>query len=141
MPLMAMQTGCWISNPLPNEQNADAKADARARKHEFCECGRQVGCSLERPTAQVEIFQKILSPRSMKLCLFEIVQDSLKIEQNTGICYHFPKFQAFERTKEAVLTTKLQPETIYFAALYHFSVQEILTNLCNTVPKGSNPLA
>ena len=28
--------GC---NPLPNEQNAAANADARARKREFCECG------------------------------------------------------------------------------------------------------
>ena len=26
-------------NPLPNEQNAAANADARARKREFCECG------------------------------------------------------------------------------------------------------
>ena len=25
MPFMAMQAGRWISNPLPNEQNADAQ--------------------------------------------------------------------------------------------------------------------
>ena len=39
MQAIAMQTGHWISNPLPNEQNAAANADARARKREFCECG------------------------------------------------------------------------------------------------------
>ena len=30
------------------------KQTQRARKHGFCECGSQVGCSLERSTAQVE---------------------------------------------------------------------------------------
>ena len=54
MPFMAMHAGLWISNPLPNEQNADALADALARKRGFCECGKWVGCSLEHPTAQVE---------------------------------------------------------------------------------------
>ena len=39
MQAIAMQTGHWISNPLPNEQNAAANADARARKREFCQCG------------------------------------------------------------------------------------------------------
>ena len=39
MQAIAMQTGHWISKPLPNEQNAAANADARARKREFCECG------------------------------------------------------------------------------------------------------
>ena len=56
MPFMAMHAGLWISNPLPNEQNADALADALARKRGFCECGKWVGCFLERPTAQVEKF-------------------------------------------------------------------------------------
>ena len=35
MQFIAMQAGCWISNPLPNEQNADAQADPGARKHGF----------------------------------------------------------------------------------------------------------
>ena len=60
MPFMAMQARHWISNPLPNEQNADAQADAKARKRGFCECGSRVGCSLERPTAQVAIFVKYI---------------------------------------------------------------------------------
>ena len=45
MEFIAMQAGCWISNPLPNEQNADLQADAGLRKRGFCECGSQVGCS------------------------------------------------------------------------------------------------
>ena len=58
---MAMQARHWISNPLPNEQNADAQADAKARKRGFCECGSRVGCSLERPTAQVEKYSVFIS--------------------------------------------------------------------------------
>lgn len=29
------------------------------RQHGFCECGSQVGCSLERPSAEIEIFRGI----------------------------------------------------------------------------------
>jgi len=53
-----MQPSRWISSPLPNEQNADTQTDAGVRKRGFCEYGNQVGCSLERPTAQVQYFHK-----------------------------------------------------------------------------------
>lgn len=56
MQFIAMEMTCRISNPFINEQNVAALADTGVRWHGFCELDKQVGCSKEHPTAQLEIF-------------------------------------------------------------------------------------
>ena len=72
MQFIAMQASRWISNPLPDEQNTDASAAAKARKRGFCECGSQVGCSLERPTAQVENFNLLVFTFLILVCVIQL---------------------------------------------------------------------
>ncbi len=119
MQFIAMQSSCRISNPLINEQNAAALADARVRQHEFCEWIRGLDdLKIIQPHSwnlftRPRRFGKSLNMDMLKT-FFEIgtdptLFDGLEISKETALCeQHMGKYPVISISLKDVEGTDFQ---------------------------------